>query len=285
MTDTLDTVDGRSVLRVERRFDHPVDKVWRAISEPAHLFHWFPSDMEFDAKVGGKIRFLFRQGEGPSLDGVVIAYEPPRLFEYTWGDDSVLRFQLQPDGTGCQLLFTHTFADRPSAASFAAGWHICLDCLEAVVAGEPPDPGLSRWAGLHEGYVQSFGLDDGEVLDGPDGWEVRFERQLTRPPDEVWATLVAPSPPSVGDAPPPPVTAAAIESGPVTVIEPPSAIEYTWRFHDDDAGSVRWQLSDGNGGARLVVTQTVPKRLGDQRFALLDIWHDHIASLAKQLSS
>ena len=35
MNATLDTVDGRPVLRMERRLAHPPEKVWRAIHEPA----------------------------------------------------------------------------------------------------------------------------------------------------------------------------------------------------------------------------------------------------------
>lgn len=45
MNETLRLIDGRSVLRVERRFSHPPEKVWRALTESAHLAHWFPSDV------------------------------------------------------------------------------------------------------------------------------------------------------------------------------------------------------------------------------------------------
>ena len=34
---TLETVDGRPALRFERRLPHSVERVWRAISEPAVL--------------------------------------------------------------------------------------------------------------------------------------------------------------------------------------------------------------------------------------------------------
>lgn len=42
MTDgTLETIDGRPVLRFERVPPHSVDRVWRAVSEPAELERWF----------------------------------------------------------------------------------------------------------------------------------------------------------------------------------------------------------------------------------------------------
>jgi hypothetical protein len=44
-------------------------------------------------------------------------------------------------------------------------------------------------------------------------------------------------------------------------------------------GLVTWTLRDGNGGARLHVTQTAPA--SDHRSA----WHDHIEALAADLAS
>jgi hypothetical protein len=61
MTDgILLTVEGRSVLRFERALDHPPEKVWRAISDPAELEHWFP------ARVAAK----FAAGWHLCLDGL-----------------------------------------------------------------------------------------------------------------------------------------------------------------------------------------------------------------------
>ena len=31
------TVDGRPTVRVERRYPHPIEKVWRAVTTPEHL--------------------------------------------------------------------------------------------------------------------------------------------------------------------------------------------------------------------------------------------------------
>lgn len=63
MSETLRTIEGRSVLRVERRFPHPPEKVWPALTESDHLSAWFPSDVEMEHKVGGAVRFVFREGE------------------------------------------------------------------------------------------------------------------------------------------------------------------------------------------------------------------------------
>ena len=72
MNEILQTLDGRSVLRMERRLAHPAEKVWRAITEPSHLAAWFPSQVEMpELVVGGKLRFVFGDDEGPTLDGEI----------------------------------------------------------------------------------------------------------------------------------------------------------------------------------------------------------------------
>ena len=38
--------EGRTVLRFERRLAHAPDKVWRAVTEPSELAHWFPAKIE-----------------------------------------------------------------------------------------------------------------------------------------------------------------------------------------------------------------------------------------------
>jgi uncharacterized protein YndB with AHSA1/START domain len=283
VNETLITADGRSILRFERRLAHPVEKVWRAVTDPAHLSQWFPSDMDLDLQPGGKIRFVFRDGEGPTLDGTITDLDPPTVFAYTWGD-SHLRFELWPDGDGCLLIFTHTFDDRPSAASFAAGWYTCLKALAMVLDGKPVTVS-DEWAELHESYVEAFGLFEGTVEEAPGGWTVRFERQLTRPVAQVWAVL-ADTPaaaPAAGEPAPPPSTSGHAPAGVITAVEPPALLEYQWLYGGEPAGRVRWELSDGPGGARLVLTQTVPARLPDHRFTALTAWRTHLERLAGRL--
>jgi len=43
---TLERAGATSVLRYRRRLAHPRDKVWRALSEDAHLAAWFPTTIE-----------------------------------------------------------------------------------------------------------------------------------------------------------------------------------------------------------------------------------------------
>lgn len=53
MTDgTLETIDGRPALRFERTLAHSVERVWRAISEPAELECWFPAAADWTPATG-----------------------------------------------------------------------------------------------------------------------------------------------------------------------------------------------------------------------------------------
>ena len=281
MNGSLHTVEGRPVLRFERRLAHPPDKVWRAITEPGHLSQWFPADIEGDRAPGAKLRFVFRDGEGPTMDGRITVFDPPRVLAYTWGD-AQLHWELRPDGDGCLLIFTHTFDDRPSAASFAAGWHGCLDALELLLDGKPVEV-ANRWAELHEDYVERFGLGEGAVEQTADGWTLRFERQLTQPVDKVWATMTGGAEAEAAGPPPLQVTNEYVAAGVVTAAEPPRLLEHTWLSEGREVGRVRWELADGPGGARLVLTQTVPADLADQRPTALAAWHTHIELLASEL--
>ena len=112
--------------------------MWRAITDPDELRHWFP----------------------PEEPMTVTESEPPRMLAGTWFGDP-LRFELRPDGEGCVLVFTHTFDDRDTAARTAAGWDSCFARMDALLAGEPIGyrDSLDGWSEVHERYAEEFGVD------------------------------------------------------------------------------------------------------------------------------
>jgi uncharacterized protein YndB with AHSA1/START domain len=159
---TLERAGDVSIVRYERRLAQPRERVWRAITEDAHLAAWFPTTMEGPRRAGAALRFSFRHGEAPPFDGAVLAFDPPALLEIRWADD-VLRFELQADGKGATILrLAVTFPEHGKAARDGAGWHVCLDRLAAAcappddVVGEPSDPN-GRWRVVHGEYVERFG--------------------------------------------------------------------------------------------------------------------------------
>ncbi|MBJ7600380.1 MAG: ATPase [Candidatus Nephthysia bennettiae] len=154
----LEQSDGRWCLRFVRKLAHAPETVWSALTEPEHLSAWFPTDIEGERKSGASLRFRFRGGEGPTVDGEMIAYEPPRLLELRWGDEETLRFELEPDDHGTMLTFVDSFDQLGKAARDAAGWHASLDVLALHLDGRPaPWSPAERWSQVHDSYVERFG--------------------------------------------------------------------------------------------------------------------------------
>jgi uncharacterized protein YndB with AHSA1/START domain len=284
---TLRDHDDRAMLRLERRLAHPIKKVWRAVTTPEEMVHWFPAALEYDQRVGAPITFSFPHEAAESSNGQVVELDPPHVFAFLW-DEELMRIELTPDGpNACFLVFTHIFDDRPGAASFATGWSVCLDALRMVLDGAPVQVS-GGWDGMHdqhETFIAEFGLNVGTSEETPEGWRVRFERQLTRPVVEVWAMLTASSTgaPAIGGPVPRAFAARDTPAGAITALDAPTLLEYDWQFEGRSAGRVRWELSDGPGGAaRLVLTQTGPSKLADERAKALMSWQAHIEQLAGQ---
>ena len=169
MHGTYETIAGRPAVRFERRYPHPVDRVWRAVTEPAELAHWFPATVEVDLREGGAMSFAFPAGEMEPMEGRVTELDPPRRFGFLWGEEE-LRIELEPDGDGCRLRFTHLLSSREQAARDAAGWHVCLARLEELLSGHageaPGSDATSEWTEAYEEY-QRRGLPAGAPV--PDG--------------------------------------------------------------------------------------------------------------------
>jgi uncharacterized protein YndB with AHSA1/START domain len=166
----LERGSGEVALRFTRRVPHPPGKVWRALTEPEHLAAWFPTTVEGDFVPGSPLRFSFRDMDLPPFDGAMQACDPPKLLEFSWGDER-LRFELMPDGDGTVLSFSASFAEIGRAARDGAGWHTCLDLLGYDLAGEPaPWRQDDRWRQVHRAYVRSFG-PEAATVGPPAEWE------------------------------------------------------------------------------------------------------------------
>jgi uncharacterized protein YndB with AHSA1/START domain len=127
-TGRQEIIDGRPALRFERRLNHSVERVWRAVTDPAELARWFVSEVSWKPEAGEVFA-----GEGET--GRIIALEPPRLIAWTWGVERY-SFDVAPDGDGCVLVFTHVFnPDLGPSWQHAAGWETYLNRLDAHLAG------------------------------------------------------------------------------------------------------------------------------------------------------
>lgn len=276
MTEELRSKDNRHVLRIERELTHPIEKVWRALTESAQLSAWFPATVTVESQVGGKV--IFDQG-GDIMTGVVLELEPPRVLAFDWGGD-LLRFELAESTSGTKLTFSHVFDVRSAAASFASGWHQCFEGLDQVLLGKEVVESTADVNELHEQYVAKLGLAAGTLGRGDDGWEVRFDRQLTKPAEEIWRVLTATSEaPNLGIPAPAAFTRDGESSGEVVEVDSPKLLEYR-----DGTELVRWEFQAGTGhGARLLLTHCGLTE-ADAELALTD-WQNRIEKLAGGLAT
>lgn len=134
--------DGRTCVRFQRRLNHPVERVWAAITDAEQRVNWFPG-LTFECRVGGRFEIRFRDDcNGPAqLTGTVTTYDPPNLLKM-----GSMRWELAPDGDGCVLTFTDfvSFDDPRSEHdvinSVLGGWHKYLDMLAFALEGGKGDP-------------------------------------------------------------------------------------------------------------------------------------------------
>jgi uncharacterized protein YndB with AHSA1/START domain len=159
MDGNLEAAGDNWRIRFERRLSHPLEKVWRAMTEPEHLAAWFPDRIVGPWEVGGRLRFESEYGD---FEGEVLAFEPMRLVEFRWGTD-VIRLELAKDGAGSLLTLSDTITELGKAARDAAGWHECLDRLEAELAGRQPSDWGKRWPQLRDAYAERFGPEAATV--------------------------------------------------------------------------------------------------------------------------
>jgi uncharacterized protein YndB with AHSA1/START domain len=154
MTDgTLETIDGRPALRFERRLAHSVERVWRAVSEPAELERWFPAAAEWTPATGETF-------EAGGMTGNVIEANAPNRLAWTFNGEQYT-FELTPYEGGCLLVFTHVFSDRTRAAQTAAGWDAYFSRLEPHLEGDflSEDQAHQSWEEVHERYAERLGVD------------------------------------------------------------------------------------------------------------------------------
>jgi uncharacterized protein YndB with AHSA1/START domain len=158
--------DGEKwTLVLVKELRHSPEKVWQALTDPAHLREWAPFDADGSLAVAGSTVKLTTVG-APALhvtETKVTRAEAPRLLEYNWGGFD-MRWQLEALGGGTRLTLWTNIA-RPYIAMGAAGWHICFDVLDRLLAGQPigrivgPEVmKFSGWQRLHAEYAKQFGV-------------------------------------------------------------------------------------------------------------------------------
>lgn len=148
-----------------RDLRHRPEKVWSAITDPAHLREWAPFDSDRSLAQTGVAKLTTVGAPTPMVsESQVKRAEAPRLLEFSWGEQN-LRWELEPKGEGTRLTLWHNI-HRNFIAMGAAGWHICLDVLDRHIAGDPIGRLVGTdalkfegWQRLHAEYGKQFGIE------------------------------------------------------------------------------------------------------------------------------
>jgi len=158
--------DGeRWTLILVRELRHPPAKVWQALTDPAHLSEWAPFDADRSLAAVGPVKLATVGTPTPQVSETTVKRaEAPRVLEYNWGGND-LRWELEPLGVGTRLKLWHNI-DRGFIAWGAAGWHVCFDVLERLLAGEPigrivgaDATKFGGWQRLSAEYASQFGVE------------------------------------------------------------------------------------------------------------------------------
>jgi uncharacterized protein YndB with AHSA1/START domain len=149
-----------------RDLRHSPEKVWEALTDPEQLREWAPYDADRDLGSVGTVKLSTVGAPAPQVSETQVKRaDPPRLLEFSWGGQDI-RWELEPlAGSGTRLTLWHNI-DRRFISWGAAGWHICFDVLDRLLAGEPigriagPETmKLDGWQRLTAEYAEELGVE------------------------------------------------------------------------------------------------------------------------------
>ncbi len=151
MSSTAETTS----LQRELQIDASPETVWEFLVDPDKATRWMGQSATFEARPGG----LYQVGvvPGHAARGEFVELDPPRrlVFTFGWepGEDganpvppgtSTIVIELEPEGTGTHLTFTHRdFPHAEAAKQHEVGWDHYLARL--VTAASGGDPGADPW--------------------------------------------------------------------------------------------------------------------------------------------
>ena len=142
--------EQETVLRLQRRFEAPRERVFDAWTDPDVLREWWaaapsmtPGEAEVELSEGGRYRLSMRAEDGQvhTVVGEYTEVRRPERLVYTWtwesnpeamagSADSVVEVDFAPDGDGTAVTLTHRgFANAEIRGLHEQGWGGIFDSL------------------------------------------------------------------------------------------------------------------------------------------------------------
>ena len=141
-----DGAESKRSLVVERVFQHPPEKLWRALTESMLLAQWMMNN-DFEPEVGRRFQFQTepRRGWNGIADCEVLVVEPLQRLSYNWGVGGgesglqwVVQWTLTPAEGGTHVRMEQSGFRPDQGANYKGaqyGWQKFIGNLERVVAG------------------------------------------------------------------------------------------------------------------------------------------------------
>ena len=153
--------DGEKwTLILVRELRHSPEKVWQALTDPAHLREWAPFEADGSLGTVGTTVNLTWVGTQQAVETRVTRADAPKVLEY-----NDIRWELEAFGGGTRLTLWHNI-DRRFISMGAAGWHICFDVLDRLLSGTPigrivggEAVKFGGWQRLKAEYAKQFGVE------------------------------------------------------------------------------------------------------------------------------
>jgi len=139
---------GNDTVTIEYLLQAPVDRVWKAWTEPTHICEWFGSDPQgivlyarLDVRVGGSFEITFRDSSGleHTCFGDYTTVIPFKKLQFTWrwksepDVESKVCIELQEAGENTQVCFVHAGVGTASAHNYNEGWRSTFMKLERLL--------------------------------------------------------------------------------------------------------------------------------------------------------
>lgn len=179
--------DGYKVA-FKRVFNHPIEKVWQAITDPGQLKYWF-TDIDMEFKPGGKMTIYFRDEARSTSYGEIVQIEPPHRFVWTWEGELAVWELKKLDNNKTELAFTYSKMAKEYAINAPAGFHTMLNRLEERLDGNETIYPFGTETSEVE-LVMKYNADIYEHLPQAVKQEpVSIEKLYNAPVEKVWKAI------------------------------------------------------------------------------------------------
>lgn len=136
---------------MERHMNHNCENIWAMLTDNTQLAKWFDELRAGELYDGGYMKFYVKDVMDEKL--VITEFKTLSVLAFDWFGDEV-RFELQPELGGCVLVFSEKINKlTKQTKKDIAGWHVCLDVIQALLDGETIQR-EEEWKKWYEEYAQ-----------------------------------------------------------------------------------------------------------------------------------